>query len=399
AELRQVRTQLREVALSEPASDPRAPSDPSRHRARLAARAAQLEDSVRRQNLRVNDRDGFRTGRIDMAALRAALGDRWLVEFVTSEGRLYAITVNGERTRLHRLGSGSIEDEKRYLLFAMRRLLTDPRRPGGAAALAATAARLDSMLLAPLRIPPVVPVVIVPTGTLHGLPWPALPTLSRRPATVAPSAAIWLAGARSAPDPKSTPTPDGGEAGTVALIAGPGLPAAVEEVDQLAALYGRADRLVGSAATAPAVLSALERAAVAHLAAHGTFRADSPMFSSVLLADGPLTVYDLERLRRAPDTVVVAACDAAVSAVRTGDGLLGTGAALIGLGVRSVVAPVMPVPDHATVPIMVALHRHLLAGDTPAEALANAQAGQDPAVGAALICIGCDDRPSTAGLL
>jgi CHAT domain-containing protein len=35
----------------------------------------------------------------------------------------------------------------------------------------------------------------------------------------------------------------------------------------------------------------------AHVAAHGVFRADSPMFSSLRLADGPLTVHDLERLR------------------------------------------------------------------------------------------------------
>ena len=39
---------------------------------------------------------------------------------------------------------------------------------------------------------------------------------------------------------------------------------------------------------------------VGHVAAHGTFRADSPMFSSLRLDDGPMTVHDVERLRRAP---------------------------------------------------------------------------------------------------
>jgi CHAT domain-containing protein len=143
-------------------------------------------------------------------------------------------------------------------------------------------------------------------------------------------------------------------------------------------------------------MAALESADVAHLAAHGRFRADSPLFSSVLLADGPVTVYDLERLCCAPRTVVLASCDAAVSAVRAGDELLGTAAALIGLGVRSVVAPVMPVPDGSTTPFMVALHQRIRAGARPAEALAAARAGQDQAVAAAFICIGCDDAGVTS---
>ena len=45
------------------------------------------------------------------------------------------------------------------------------------------------------------------------------------------------------------------------------------------------------------------RRGVAHLAAHGRFRADNPLFSSIDLADGPLTVYDLESLEEAPDAL------------------------------------------------------------------------------------------------
>jgi CHAT domain-containing protein len=69
---------------------------------------------------------------------------------------------------------------------------------------------------------------------------------------------------------------------------------------------------------------------------------------------------------------------------------LGTAAALIGLGVRCVIAPVMPVPDGTTAPFMVALHRRLQDGQPPAEALAAARAGQDTAVAAAFICIGAN---------
>ncbi len=174
-------------------------------------------------------------------------------------------------------------------------------------------------------------------------------------------------------------------------MAGPQLPGADAEVRELATLYPGATVLAGERATAAGVLAALERADLVHLAAHGSFRADSPLFSSVLLADGPLTVYDLERLRRAPAVVVLSACDAAVAAVHEGDELLGTAAALLAMGVRSVIAPLLPVPDDATTAVMVALHHRLRAGERPAEALAHAGEGQDQAAAAAFVCIGRDD--------
>jgi CHAT domain-containing protein len=179
-------------------------------------------------------------------------------------------------------------------------------------------------------------------------------------------------------------------------VAGPLLPGAENEVRHLVPLYRDAIVLTGPAATAAATLDALGRADLVHLAAHGAFRADSPLFSSVLLADGPLTVYDLERLSRAPSVVVLPACDAAAAAVRTGDELLGTATALLGLAVSSVIAPVVAVPDETTAALMVALHRRLRAGERPAAALAAAAEGQDPAAAIAFVCIGCDDSISAS---
>ena len=67
-------------------------------------------------------------------------------------------------------------------------------------------------------------------------------------------------------------------------------------------------------ATAADVLAALDGAWLAHIAAHGTFRADNPMFSSILLDDGPLTVHDFERLGRTPYRLVLSSCDSGVVA-------------------------------------------------------------------------------------
>jgi CHAT domain-containing protein len=120
------------------------------------------------------------------------------------------------------------------------------------------------------------------------------------------------------------------------------------------------------------------------------------MFSALGLADGPLTIYDLERAESLPATFVLPACNAALPHVTRGDEVLGTATALVGLGVRSVVAPVLPVPDAATAAFSPALHRWLAAGESPSAALAHArtEAAADPAawaVASAFVCIGADE--------
>jgi tetratricopeptide (TPR) repeat protein len=400
AELRWVRTEMREAAIqgavpiaSETGSSENSGTGTSGTRA-LEARATALERSVCARTRRAGEARGREanlssadTGRIDLGAVRAALGDRVLVEYVALQGTLHAVTLHRGRARLHLVGDvAQVEKERRYLLFALRRLLLPGSGASAAESVASTAARLDDLLLAPLRLPAGAPLVVVPTGELHGLPWSALPSLCGRPTTIAPSTALWLGGR-----PPGGPSPvDGGGRGVV-LVAGPRLPGADAEVRELARLYEGAPVLAGMDATAAGVLAAVEQADLVHLAAHGSFRADSPLFSSVLLADGPLTVYDLERLRRAPAVVVLSACDAAVAAVHEGDELLGTAAALLCLGVRSVIAPLIPVPDGATTAMMVALHHGLRAGKRPAQALADARHGQDPTAAAAFVCIGRDD--------
>ncbi len=127
--------------------------------------------------------------------------------------------------------------------------------------------------------------------------------------------------------------------------------------------------LAGPDATVTGALRELEGADIAHIAAHGTFRADNPMFSSVMLADGPLTVYDLERLRRAPQTIMLAACDTARTLPYPGDEMTGLASALLAVGASSVIAPLLPLPDDVAARISRGWHAHLNAGQSPAAAL------------------------------
>ena len=62
-------------------------------------------------------------------------------------------------------------------------------------------------------------------------------------------------------------------------VAGPRLRQSATEAQGVGALYGSATVLSGRRAAVSAVAAALEGATVAHLACHGNFRADSPLFS------------------------------------------------------------------------------------------------------------------------
>ena len=124
----------------------------------------------------------------------------------------------------------------------------------------------------------------------------------------------------------------------VVLARGPGLASGGAEVPDRAKLYDDVTVLDDSAATADKVLSALDGAWLAHIAAHGIFRADSPLFSSLQMHDGPLTVYDFERLNRAPYRLVLSSCEGAMLAPAGADELLGLASSLLPLGTAGIIA-------------------------------------------------------------
>ena len=163
----------------------------------------------------------------------------------------------------------------------------------------------------------------------------------------------------------------------VTLARGPGLLTDGAEVPLVAQLYDDVTVLTGSDATAGRTLTALDGAWLAHIAAHGRFRADSPLFSSLRMDDGPLTVYDFEQLRRAPYRLVLSSCDSGVMTPAGADELLGLVSSLLPLGTAGIIAGVVPLNDRAVVPLMVDLHRCLRSGQGPAESLHSIRADYD----------------------
>ena len=378
AELRHVTAAIEQASLD------------GRPAAELAARQANLEDGIRARLRSVRPPAFAPSDRVPtLEALRAGLDGRVLVELVASEGRLYAVTVTARRSRLVELGDvGEVAGEVDALCFAYTRLARGSGTASSLETFASTsefsARRLDELLLQPLAKELADnPLVVVPTGALHRLPWAGLASCRGRPVSVVPSAALWLRASAPA-------AAKGG--GGVLLVAGPDLPHADGEMWDLAAIHPRAIVLAGAEATTARVSQALDGADLAHVAAHGDYRFDNPLFSSLHLHDGDLTVYDLELLSQAPRLFVLSACESGVHDVRPGDELMGLAAALFALGSTTLIASVVPVPDVATRPLMVEFHCRLAAGDTPASALAGAQAvmGRDlgtPAT-AGFVCMG-----------
>ena len=337
-----------------------------------------------------------------ISELAAALGGDALVEYVELGELMYAVTLVDGRARLHPLGpTAPVNDSLPALWFALRRLANPGLSASGRAAATTMLRRatqtLDDLLFRPLRSQiGERPLTVVPSASLQSLPWSAVPTCSGRPVSVSPSARLWL----MATERNQPATGEG-----VVVVAGPGLPGARSEADAVAAAYEGSVQLVEGAASAATVLASMDGAALVHIAAHGLLRSDNPFFSALLLADGPLIVYELERLHRAPYHVVLAACEAASPGPVGMDEVLGLASLLMAQGTAALIAPVAPVLDTATVELMVTYHAELRAGRSPAVGLAAAQleAAADSqaawAAAAGFICLGAGNRaiPALAG--
>jgi hypothetical protein len=325
---------------------------------------------VRASALRVHGTAGTARAAFRPADLLAELGSAQLIEIAEVDGDLQVLLCGSGRVRQFTAGRAAEAIRAAdFARFALRRLAR--RRPGDDPAsaqsiLAAAGPRLQAALIGPaVRHLGDGPVVIVPPARLQTIPWALLPALSDRVVSVAPSAGAWMR-ARSAPHPEHR---------HVTLARGPGLASDGAEIPVVAQMYDDVTVLADGAATAEKVLYALDGAWLAHIAAHGTFRADSPLFSSLHMHDGPLTVYDFEQLQRAPYRLVLSSCDSGVLAPTGANELLGLVSSLLPLGTAGIVAAVVPLNDQAVVPLMVDLHRHLRSSQTLAEAVYRVRRG------------------------
>nr|WP_246221101.1 CHAT domain-containing tetratricopeptide repeat protein [Phytoactinopolyspora mesophila] len=341
-----------------------------------------IEEKIRR---RVHTREGdlsMSRRRFDVGELLDTLGDDLTLASITGVRDENFHVAVARRGRVIRRVAGRVEDvfaELDYARFALRAAALAPAAAAEAMlnGVEASMERLEEILLGPaVELFGDGPVIIVPPGKVQTAPWGALPSLRRRAVTVSPSATAWLRAREAAPS-------SGARSGRTALIAGADLGSAGAEVPALAGLYPEATMLTGPRATVAATLQAIDGARLAHIGAHGTFRGDSPMFSSLEMADGPVTVLDFEQLEQAPYRLLLTACESGVGSPTGVDELLGLATSLSVLGTTGLLASIVPVSDTACVPFSLVIHEKLVAGADLGDALLAAREAADTPVATA----------------
>ncbi|MBA2336252.1 MAG: CHAT domain-containing protein [Acidimicrobiia bacterium] len=212
--------------------------------------------------------------------------------------------------------------------------------------------------------------VIIPHGPLHQIPFHALYDqdaylLDRFRISYAPSATVDAMCQR-----RRTSHP-----GRSLVLAVPDarIPGVAREAEQVASHLDRPTVLVGEEATMGAFEDLAPRSATIHLACHGLFRAENPMFSAFRLADRWVTAGEVMRLRLPASVVTLSACESGSGRILGGDEIIGLTRAFLGAGAAAVVVSLWLVEDEAAALLMGHWYRLLAQGTGAAAALGEAQ--------------------------
>lgn len=150
-------------------------------------------------------------------------------------------------------------------------------------------------------------------------------------------------------------------------------PRITSEIRSISKVFPKAKAFVGETATSEALRQNSGTADVVHLACHGQFRSDNPLFSALRLADGCLTVRDAYSLKLDRALVTLSACETGANVIAPGDELIGLARGFFSAGARSVLLSLWMVDDEATEQMMVDFYQETMSGRGLSAALRAAQ--------------------------
>ena len=322
------------------------------------AREAGLSRIVRELAPRVGETDML-AGHCDfrLAELQRTLpAGAALVEYYAAGDRLLAALVTRDHVEVSPVSVMSGVTELLPLLrfqFAKFRLGAEYAQQFHEPLLRATLSHLQHLyaqLISPLRIPAGVRhLIFVPHGPLHYLPFHALHSgehylCDQYSVSYSPSAALFAL-CQQKPTPAS-------KASLVFGIPDERAPLILREVESVATLLPRAELFVGKQASTNVLRDRGPETATLHIATHGIYRQDNPMFSSIKLGDGHLNLYDLYQMRLAAKLVTLSGCATGMNFVAEGDELLGLQRGLFSAGATSLLLSLWDVHDHSTAELM-----------------------------------------------
>lgn len=209
-------------------------------------------------------------------------------------------------------------------------------------------------------------VIIVPHGALHYLPFHALYDgesylIDSFSISYAPSASVFAYCQSKKLKPDGPPLVMGVSDAQAPLI--------LEEARAVASTLPGARLLLGEEASEEALREAGAHSRLIHIATHGIFRQDNPMFSRVRLGSGHMSLYDLYQLKLEAELVTLSGCGTGLSVVASGDELMGLARGLLYAGAQSLLLSLWNVHDGSTSDFMSNFYKHLQLGKANACAL------------------------------
>ena len=340
--------------------------------ARLQKQVIERERKLASQVLRAQsssaDSSARAQARLDLKALQARLGEgRALIEFVRYEQTYSVFVVTNKR--IEYVSAVALETDIMSFLEGLHFQFSALRF--GTAAVSVFAAQLKSRADIYLRklydslLSPIVNVIgdrdliIVPSGVLNYVPFHALfdgerYVLEDHEVAYSPSAAVWTRLSSEKMKPAKN-----------ALLMGfadESIPLVNHEVAMLGKIVRQPTKLTGKRATFDAFRENAPKYDLIHLACHGQFRPDNPMFSSLHLADGWVTVRDVCATRLDAQLVTLSACETGLNKILAGDEILGLARGFISAGARSLLLSLWTVNDEATTRLMEQFYSNLQRG-------------------------------------
>jgi len=212
-------------------------------------------------------------------------------------------------------------------------------------------------------------VIFVPHGILHSLPFHALfdgqcHMIDRFSVSYAPSAGVFALCKARPPSTGSSPLIMG--------VPDARAPSIREEACAVAAVLNSGEIFLGEAATEDVLRERGGNARWIHIATHGYFRKDNPMFSGIKLGQSHLNLLDFYQMRLPAELITLSGCATGSNVVSAGDELLGLSRGLLAAGAHSLLLTLWDVHDASTTEFMKAFYDGIRRGEAKPQALRNA---------------------------
>ncbi len=342
-----------------------------------AARECERRLAEALSTLGVQDRefaDIQAAGSIGLEAIRSALpADAMLVQFYRVRGVFHACLLSARGLKIVPLcPAAPLRRELQLLRFQLSkfRLGADYVATFHGRLLEAANAHLQEFyrrLIEPMeRDLDAGHLIVAPQDFLHYLPFQALldgdcPLGARYSISYTPSGSVfYLCCAKSAGT---------SDRSLILGVPDPSAPYILDEVRAVASVLPNPEMLVGPEATHEALRLKGPHSRFIHIATHGWFRQDNPMFSSIGLGASRLNLFDLYQLNLPAELIALSGCGTGLNVVAGGDELLGLSRGLLYAGAQAVLLTLWDVNDRSTAEFMKLFYGRLKTTPNKARAL------------------------------